>query len=86
MTGKTLHALAEAMGVLDMFHDLEGRAHWTNDDTRRALLRAMGIEAGTEAEAGAALDAHRQSEAGRIVPPECVVTAGFACAAPQVDR
>ncbi len=82
MSEGALHALAEAKGILPVFHDLGGTAHWTNDDTRRAMLRAIGVEAGTDADAQAALEAHHAEQAGRIVPSEYVVTAGKAALIP----
>ncbi|MCB2128712.1 MAG: 4-alpha-glucanotransferase [Rhodobacteraceae bacterium] len=75
MTENPLHALAEAKGILAVFHDQAGNAHWTSDDTRRALLRAMGIPAETETAAQQSLDAHRAEAARRIAPLEYVVVA-----------
>lgn len=76
MTDNPLYTLAEEMGILSVFYDLSGHAHWTNDDTRRALLRALGVAASTDQEARDSLEAHWAEQALRIAPPEYVVTAG----------
>ncbi len=82
MTDNPLYTLAEEKGILPVFHDLGGQAHWTGDDTRRALLRAIGVAAETEAEARKSLEAHWAEKAREIAPPEYVVTAGQGAAIP----
>ncbi|WP_306141631.1 4-alpha-glucanotransferase [Roseibium sp. MMSF_3412] len=76
MSGSALHELAQLCGVLPAFHDLQGNEHRTSDDTRRAMLRAMRIEAGTESDAEHALELLKSEQAAHIVSPEFVVTAG----------
>ena len=82
MTASPLHALAEICGVLPMFHDLGGQEHWTTDDTRRALLAAMGRAADSDADIQASLDAISAERAAHIVSPEYVVTAGHGASVP----
>lgn len=75
MSTSVLHQLADAYGILPMFHDLGGHEHWTSDDTRRALLKAMRVDALSDADAAASLEAFKSEQANRLVPPEFVVTA-----------
>lgn len=82
MSSNPLHELAEAYGVLPMFHDLGGHEHWTNDETRRALLKAMGVSAETDNDTRISLEAIRSEQLGHIVPPEFVVTAGYGSTIP----
>jgi len=82
MSGEALHELAGLCGVLPAFHDLDGNEHRTNDDTRRAMLRAMRIEAGTESDAKHALERLKSEQAAHIVSPEFVVTAGHGALIP----
>ncbi|WP_420333691.1 4-alpha-glucanotransferase [Roseibium sp.] len=76
MSWSALHELAQLCGVLPAFHDLQGNEHRTSDDTRRAMLRAMRIEAETESNAKHALELLKSEQADHIVSPEFVVTAG----------
>jgi 4-alpha-glucanotransferase len=71
-----LQALAETMGILSEWHDIAGKRHVTAPDTQRALLAAMGLAVGSEAEAAEALAAHRAAAAARRLPEEVVATAG----------
>ncbi len=76
MSGAALQKLAETMGILPEWHDISGQLHATAPETQRALLSAMGIAAGTEAEAAEALAAHQARTAARHLPEELVATAG----------
>jgi len=58
--------LAAAMGVAPAWRDIEGREHVTGPDTQAALLAAMGVGAGEEADA----------LAQGAPPPEIVARAG----------
>ena len=43
-TEQTLLArLAERVGIVAEYHDIAGTLHHTSDDTRRAILTAMGL-------------------------------------------
>ncbi|WP_434055905.1 MAG: 4-alpha-glucanotransferase [Roseibium sp.] len=82
MSGTRLHELAQLCGVLPAFHDLDGNEHRTSDDTKRAMLRAMRIDAETDSDAEHSLDLLRSEQDARIVPPEYVVTAGHGALIP----
>lgn len=71
-----LQRLGELAGILPEYHDIWGRHHETSDATRRALLGAMGIPCGREAEIEASLRAWEKREWSRRLPPVCVVRAG----------
>ena len=76
MTGKSLQALAEAMGILPSWRDHSGELRTTTPETQRALLKAMGVAADTEAEAAESLRVHHVAAAARCVPEELVITLG----------
>ncbi len=70
----TLQRLASAVGIVDSYIDQTGReVRETSDETRRALLAAMSIDASTEAAAQAALDALRAEARGQLIEPTRVV-------------
>jgi (1->4)-alpha-D-glucan 1-alpha-D-glucosylmutase len=67
-----LQRLAVACGIALEYHDVEGRLHRADDDTLRALLRAMGIDAeGDDGVAEAAADLVR-GHCRECVPPRTV--------------
>jgi len=67
-----LRALASSVGIIDSYVDQTGRERReTSDETRRALLAAMGIAASTDEEARATLAAFRANRA--LIPPVHVV-------------
>lgn len=70
-----LRRLAERAGILPEYHDIWGNGHATSDDTRRALLGAMGLSCGDEAACEAALAAWREQDWLRLLPPAQVVRA-----------
>ena len=74
--GGVLGSLAEAMGVLLRWHDLEGVEHVAGFDTQRALLTAMGVPAASESEARESLAELERRRAARRVPEEMVGSAG----------
>ena len=47
---QSLHQLAVANGIALEYHDVWGNAQRADDDTLRGLLRAMHVEAGSEAD------------------------------------
>lgn len=71
-----LYALADAKGILPVFYDIAGNAYHTGDDTRRALLKAMGMDVSSDESIQHALDVHNWLEGERIAPREYVVSAG----------
>lgn len=73
MPSPALHALAARLGILPAYVDQRGERRITSDDTRVAILAAMGIDASTEDAARDALQALEVRERRRIVPPVRVV-------------
>ena len=70
----SLQDLADAAGIVPSYVDQSGtETRATSDETRVALLRAMGIDAATPDTARAALDEWESRERSRIVPPVRVV-------------
>ena len=70
-----LHALAARMGILPEYVDQTGRERRvTSDRTRVLLLRAMGLEAVTEADAGTALAELDRAESERLLSPSRVMS------------
>ena len=69
-----LQRLASAVGIIDSYVDQTGReVRETSDQTRRALLAAMSIDASTEAAAQASLDALRAEARAQLIEPTRVV-------------
>jgi len=55
-SARSLKELADALGIVGEYVDQTGETRVTNDETRRALLSAMGVEASTAADLRHALD------------------------------
>ena len=68
-----LDALAMRCGIQPEFKDARGTLRLTSETTRRALLRAMGIDAGTDAAAAASLATLEQAAWRQALPPVCVL-------------
>ncbi|HUF28686.1 MAG TPA: 4-alpha-glucanotransferase [Gemmatimonadaceae bacterium] len=69
-----LRALAERVGILSEYLDQTGKERRrTSDETRVALLRAMGIDASDESAARASLDAIDARERDRLLAPVRIV-------------
>lgn len=68
-----LDRLAERMGIEPAFASASGGTVRASPATKRALLRAMGLEAGSEAEAKARLAELEAAERARPLPPVLVV-------------
>ncbi|MGY3436674.1 MULTISPECIES: 4-alpha-glucanotransferase [unclassified Marinovum] len=81
-----LRQLAELSGVHLDFHDLTGARKETSVPTLRALLAALGVEAGTEAAVRDALALHKAEKAHRHVPDEVILRAGHALSLPLSAR
>lgn len=71
-----LRDLARAHGVHLGFSDMHGTYHEAGPDTLRALLRGLGVEAGTERSTAEALAKHRASVTERRLPVEVIAPAG----------
>ncbi len=69
-----LRDLADLVGIVPRYVDQTGtETRSTSDETRVAILRAMGIDASTPEAAREALEAIRTREAARVVAPVRVV-------------
>jgi 4-alpha-glucanotransferase len=69
-----LHALADRVGILPEYVDQTGRERRvTSDETRVAILAAMGIDASTDDAAERALRELEARDAERLLPPVCVL-------------
>ena len=77
-----LDRLADRMGIERSFDNAAGETVTASEETIRALLSAMGVEAGDEAAALALLDRLDEEEYGRALPPVVVRRAGEAVTAP----
>lgn len=77
-----LARLAAAAGVAADWHGFDGVRHAVTPQTQRALLRALGLPAATEAEALATLDAFAQRTDHRPLPAALTATAGEGFALP----
>jgi 4-alpha-glucanotransferase len=67
-----LDALALDYGIESQFTDATGKLRETSAGTKRALLRAMGVRAGTAAEVRAACAGRRAAAWERALPPVVV--------------
>lgn len=68
----TLIRLAERVGIERVFEGADGEPVETSEETCVRLLGAMGIEAGDEAAAAAALRAIEERDAAETIPPVVV--------------
>ena len=74
-TGPALRALADRVGIIAEYRDQTGREmRTTSDETRVALLAAMGIDASTEERAQHALDEMAGAERTELLEPVRVVS------------
>ena len=69
-----LHELAAVVGIIDAYVDQAHETRATSDDTRRALLAAMGIDASTDDAARDALAGLRDAANRELIAPARVVT------------
>ena len=78
-----LHELADTVGIVPEYLDQTGREmRTTSDETRRAILGALGIDASTDAAARDALDTVRRAARDELIAPVRVVERGE----PAVNR
>jgi 4-alpha-glucanotransferase len=68
-----LRDLADRLGILPEYFDQTGRRRATHDETRRALLAAMGIDARNDDAARDALNKYLEEEQRRLIEPARVV-------------
>ena len=76
--GGALAELADIAGIFPEFHDLQGVLRPTSVETRRALLRADGLPADSDAEAEETLRAVRAERAATFFGEDIIVRAGQA--------
>jgi (1->4)-alpha-D-glucan 1-alpha-D-glucosylmutase len=68
-SGSELRHLATCYGIQADYLDVWGRRHETGDDTRRALLAAMGVDAADGAAARRSLEEFERSRRRRMLEP-----------------
>jgi len=68
-----LDLLAEEVGICPSYWDIEGISHTTTQDTKREILRALGIAAETDEDAVASLKDWREKPWQRLAPPVMVL-------------
>lgn len=73
-----LRALAEEFGVVSGYRGVDGIWRETSDETRVALLAAMGVDAASEKDASAVLRERRRGRAAQLVEPVRVARRGDA--------
>ena len=75
--GPPLRALADRVGIIPEYRDQTGReTRETSDETRVALLAAMGMDASSDELAQHALDTIAQGERGELLEPVRVLALG----------
>lgn len=74
----TLARLAHRAGILPEYHQIDGTHRPCGPETAEALLSAMGLSAGSEAEAAETLARIAAADSARRLPPVLLTTAGEA--------
>ncbi len=69
-----LHALAEAAGLQRQWRDVDGREHWVPDATLKAILAALGFQAGTARQIANSMKVLQREQEG--IPALIVADAG----------
>jgi hypothetical protein len=64
-----LHELAARVGIVPEYFDIQGRVHRASDDSRRAILSALGFDVSSSAAERDALDNILREEQNEIVSP-----------------
>ena len=77
-----LDRLAARYGIVASYHDIWGAAHAASAETKRALLRTMGVVADNEEAAEASLRALEEAECARMLPPVVVCSTSGRCSVP----
>ncbi|MFN4087725.1 MAG: 4-alpha-glucanotransferase [Alphaproteobacteria bacterium] len=70
---RPLDRLAALYGIIPAYQDIWGVSHPATDETKRALLAAMGAAAETDAEAEACLEATEAAGCRSALPPAIVI-------------
>ena len=84
MSDSALRSLANRLGILPEYLDQTGReTRVTSDDTRVAILAAMGFDASTESRAASALELLHARDLARTLPPVRVIVHGSAFSLPS---
>ncbi len=68
-----LRYAAERNGVQQDFWDIFGHRHFTEPETNRAILTALGLDCSSEDSLRAALAAREEQEQARLLPPVLVI-------------
>ncbi|WP_448206874.1 4-alpha-glucanotransferase [Azospirillum sp. sgz302134] len=71
-----LDRLADLVGIEPFYHDIWGNRRETSDATKRALVAAMGLPAGNDAEVEASLRAVDERTWRRMLPPVVILDEG----------
>lgn len=72
----SLHELAHRVGIHDDYFDVAGRRFFTSDETRRAILHALKIDASTDEAAYQSLERMRQEDLEELIAPVRVLEVG----------
>ena len=72
----TLHRLAELYGIAREYHDIWGALHRISDDSLRALLSTMGVDAFTDEAVQKALVESTRLRGQRVIDAATVVREG----------
>ena len=72
---EVLRRLSELYGIQPGYHDVWGNWKTTSEETFRALLAAMGVDASTPEAAARALDDFERRQWDRVLPPITVLRA-----------
>ena len=84
MSDSALRTLADRAGILPEYVDQTGReTRVTSDETRVAILAAMGVDASTQSRAASALELLEARELSRAFPPARVIVHDSAFALPS---
>src|SRR5215510_10021748 len=73
---EAVRELSARVGILDAYWDQSGHQRRTSDETRRALLTAMGFDISNDETARASLEALNVEECRDLLSPARVVEVG----------
>lgn len=75
-----LGALADRLGVERSYWDTAGEEHFAGDETRAAIVAAMGYDIETDDALAASLAAVEAEQTARLIPPSwCIDEGGWLC-------